>query len=143
MDTESSVTITALSAGNAEPVFRTKPDATRPSLNSEIPSDNSDTVSTEGVEPSAAKSPETPKTKEDAEQVAKDFEEFLNTTHDTVIRFRVSVTDEEQNAGFRFQVVDRETGQIVRQFPPDDIIGLKSRVATAAQGQGVLFDSLA
>lgn len=75
-------------------------------------------------------------TRDDAEKLANDLEQVLNSPEDTVIRFRVSL--ENRSSGFRFQVVERETGRVVRQFPPEDILGLKERAR--AQRSGILVD---
>lgn len=54
--------------------------------------------------------------KEDAMRAAKAFQEALNRT---AVSFDVAV--QEGNKGkLRFQVVDRQTGKVVREFPPEE-----------------------
>lgn len=80
--------------------------------------------------------------REDAEKLAEDLERQINTPTDTVIRFRVAApADSADKSNFRFQVVDRDTGKVLRQFPPEDISGIKERIRD--KGLGVLVDSAA
>lgn len=97
----------------------------------EVPAQDSDAVkidvSTEELRTAEQQSEPTPrKAREDIEEQAAQLERTLNSK---VVRFRVAVKEGEK-AEMHFQVVDRETGKIVREFPPekahdfDDIAGM-------------------
>ena len=82
-------------------------------------------------------------TRESAQQFASDFEKMLN--RETVVRFQVSLVGDEKEGtqGMRFQVVDRQTGKIIRQFPPEDALGLKENADLMTRGVGALLDNAA
>lgn len=85
---------------------------------------------------------------EEAKVAAAEIEQALNdNSQQTVVKFSVSlVEDNEEHKslnGFKFQVVDRETGKVVRQFPPEDIMNMKERVKANPPTPGVLIDSQA
>lgn len=75
-------------------------------------------------------------TREELEQGSKQLERALNQSE---IRFNV-LTAENKTGEFHFQVVERDTGRILRQFPPDELPDLLSK---AKQGGGLVIDSLA
>jgi uncharacterized FlaG/YvyC family protein len=89
---------------------------------------------------SAAKAPEISRAK--ASEFAKEIEQALNdSANNTVVKFNVSLVEEASQNSFKFQIVDKSTGKVVRQFPPEDILNIRDRIkATPPQG-GVLIDS--
>jgi uncharacterized FlaG/YvyC family protein len=82
---------------------------------------------------------------EDARQVAQDLENFLNSSRETVVKFEVSLIGEQSSGGnpFQFQVVDRETGEIVRQFPPGDLFGMAHDLDAQDDLAGLVVDKSA
>lgn len=75
---------------------------------------------------------------EEARDIAKSLEKYLNEVHGTKVKFNVSLAHDEANA-FSFQVVEKKTGRVVRQFPPEDVMGVAQGVGVSV-GQGVLVD---
>jgi len=86
-----------------------------------------------------------PITKEDAQIVAAEIEQALNDSKSTVIKFNVSLVEDAKagSSAFKFQVVERETGRVVRQFPQEDILAVKDRAKVTPPQPGVLIDDLA
>lgn len=88
-------------------------------------------------------------TPEQAKSEAKELEKLLNNPADTEIKFNVKLVTagggEEGGhvTDFRFQVIDKDTGKVVRQFPPEDINGVKQRAKAIPAMSGVLIDSIA
>ena len=87
-----------------------------------------------------AKAPEISRAK--ASEFAKEIEQALNdSANNTVVKFNVSLVEEASQNSFKFQIVDKSTGKVVRQFPPEDILNIRDRIkATPPQG-GILVDS--
>lgn len=56
--------------------------------------------------------------REDAEKFASELQEALNSTF---VRFNVSVK-ENKDSGLNFQVVDRESGRVIREFPAERVM---------------------
>lgn len=92
----------------------------------------------DAVSVSLSNAPEEKKTPEDeitiarAEKLAEQLRQSLNSS--TQIKFDVKLYDGAQKSGgfvsaFNFQVVDRETGRIVRQFPPKEIIAVTQKTS--------------
>lgn len=86
---------------------------------------------------------------EQAQKQAKELAVLLNKPADTEIKFDVKLIstagseDQGSITNFRFQVVEKGTGKVIRQFPPEDINGLKERVKATPGSPGILFDSVA
>lgn len=93
------------------------------------------------------KSPEL--SEEQAKQEAKELEALLNKPADTEIKFNVkliSTSDSGEKSrvtDFKFQVVEKDTGKVVRQFPPEDINGMKERAKTTPATPGIFINSVA
>ena len=84
--------------------------------------------------------------KEEAEKAAKDLEKALNRPADTEIKFNVKLISAGEEGGvtdFKFQVVEKGTGKVVRQFPPEDINGIKERARTTPAIPGIFINSIA
>jgi len=84
--------------------------------------------------------------KEEAEKEAKDLEQLLNKPAETEIKFNVSLVGTGEKSSvtdFKFQVVDKETGKIIRQFPPEDINGVKARAKAIPTIPGIFIHSVA
>ena len=75
--------------------------------------------------------------RDQAEKIAKRYEAALNETQ---VRFKVSL-EERGNNVINFQVVEKETGRIVRQFPPDKIMALEENATVKPGTSGKIFDS--
>jgi uncharacterized FlaG/YvyC family protein len=89
-------------------------------------------------------------TKEEAKEAAADLEKALNKVGNTEIQFNVSLVvaggaDESKSkvTDFKFQVVEKKTGKIIRQFPPDDINGIKQRAQQNSPKAGLFLNSVA
>ncbi len=98
-------------------------------------------------EPEAKTAPKAeakPLKREQAEKVASEVEAALNRNNQTVVQFNVSLVagDGEENS-FKFQVVDRKTGKVIRQFPPEDILNVQERLSADPPKPGVFVDSQA
>ena len=78
---------------------------------------------------------------DEARKIAEDLQRALNNSRETVIRFKASASDAENSSQFKFQVVDKDTGEVVRQFPPEDMLGLAHRMK--ADLAGLVFDASA
>lgn len=73
--------------------------------------------------------------KEKAERLAKELEEEINSKKGTQVEFRVS----EGEYTFNFAVVEKETGEIVREFPPKELMVMAKR-ARESLAHGVMVD---
>lgn len=73
--------------------------------------------------------------KEHAEKLAKELEEEINNQKGTQVEFQVS----EGEYTFNFAVVEKETGKIVREFPPKELMMMAKR-ARESLAQGVMVD---
>jgi uncharacterized FlaG/YvyC family protein len=108
---------------------------------------SNDEIAISTPSPYATQKADSPKiSKEEAKQIAAEIEQALNKQKDTIIKFDVSLVEEEKQGSneFRFKIVERKTGRIVRQFPPEDIFGLKERVTkNPAPTSGVIIDQVA
>jgi flagellar protein FlaG len=71
---------------------------------------------------------------EDAEKVAGEIERILDGLNKS-IHFEVS----NETNDVVIQVVDRRTGKIIRQIPPDELLNLRRRFQEVC---GVLFDQI-
>lgn len=86
---------------------------------------------------------------EQAKKEAKELEALLNRPSDTEIKFNVkliSTNGSEEQASvtdFKFQVVEKGTGKVVRQFPPEDMNGVKERASAIPTISGILIHSVA
>jgi len=90
--------------------------------------------------PSQASSPVV--SREEADKAAQQLARTLNAIAGTELQFDVRVSDDEKGSsqGFRFQVVDKDTGKIVRSFPPEEL-GKISKRAQLNPPAGLLVDS--
>lgn len=77
---------------------------------------------------------------EQAKKAAKVLENAINSVSNTTVKFEA---DKIANGDLRFKVVDRETGRVVRQFPPGEIISLADQVIATKDTSGILFDEAA
>lgn len=75
--------------------------------------------------------------KEEAEQAAAELKKSLNTFSGTKVSFDVSVTEDEAN-GVQFQVVDADSGEVVRKFPQESIFSSAHK-----GGSGMLIKKVA
>lgn len=57
---------------------------------------------------------------EKAEEIRSKLEGAINSTH---IRFDVSIEEDGKSSLF-FQVVDKDSGRVIRQFPPEELVDL-------------------
>lgn len=106
-------------------------DAVEISLTSATPSTNSrsaDPLSQGNTSDSSAEL-----TKEQAQQLAEQYQTSLNKTS---VRFGVTVAKDNTEA-ISFQVIDKETGKVVRQFPADSSSAAKISDLAA---KGALID---
>jgi uncharacterized FlaG/YvyC family protein len=78
---------------------------------------------------------------ETALQFAEDVEKHLNKFGDTQVQFSVKITEDTAH-GINFQVVDKESGKVLREFPPESLRELKTSVSIQ-NGVGLLLDSAA
>jgi uncharacterized FlaG/YvyC family protein len=74
---------------------------------------------------------------QEAKELATRFESAVNSTQ---VKFKVSL-EERGNNVINFQVIDRETGQVIRQFPAEELKEKEQKLAQAGDGSGLLFDS--
>lgn len=63
---------------------------------------------------------------QETKALAQKFEEALNSTE---IRFRVDL-QKDDNHQLTFQVIDKKTGQVLRQYPPHEILELTEQTKT-------------
>lgn len=78
-------------------------------------------------------------TREEAETIAKGLEQSLNTIQ---VRFGVSV-GEDARTGLHFKVVDKETGRVIREFPPEKAFEMKEKEQEGSSEAGRLFEGVA
>jgi len=77
--------------------------------------------------------------REDAKKLAERLEDTMNQTE---VKFSVSV---EGDAGstMRFVVLDKRSGEVVREFPPEEARALKEKQEELQQETGVLIQTAA
>jgi len=137
ISTAVSVADLVLSSG-VEQYAQTKDSSARPSVESAPSSDSRGSAQ-----------PEKKLTKQEAEKEAKELEVLLNKPADTEIKFNVKLVstgsseDKERVTDFKFQVVEKGTGKVIRQFPIEDINGVKQRAKTTPVAPGILIDKVA
>lgn len=73
--------------------------------------------------------------KQSAEETAQSFEDLINAISPTQVRFGVSVASKGE--AINFQVVDKKSGKVVREFPPESLHRTKNLVE--ANGAARLF----
>ncbi len=78
--------------------------------------------------------------RQDAEVVAKRLEKVLNDSAQTQVQFSVSAEEGSGTNSLSLRVVDKETGEVVREFPSEEIRNLARR-EDFASGQGIFVDS--
>jgi uncharacterized FlaG/YvyC family protein len=76
----------------------------------------------------------------DAEVLAQRLEQVLNESSQTEVQFSVSAQEGEGSNSLSLRVVDKETGEVVREFPSEEIRSLARR-EDLASGQGIFVDS--
>ena len=76
---------------------------------------------------------------EAAQRLAEQLERAINDAHGTQVKFRVQTVGGETRA-LSFAVIERETGKVVREFPPEEAVAAVQR---AQQAAGVLVDQSA
>lgn len=79
--------------------------------------------------------------KESAAKLAKQLEKALNDAFGTKVRFNVASQADSGDA-FSFQIIEKESGEVLREFPEDTVRSLVSR-EDLELGQGVFFDTAA
>ncbi|MCB0322143.1 MAG: flagellar protein FlaG [Bdellovibrionales bacterium] len=77
---------------------------------------------------------------ETAKEVASQLARALNDAHGTKVRFNVAATQAGPHS-FSFEVVEEETGEVVRQFPAEAVRKLAERALE--EGAGVFVDQSA
>jgi uncharacterized FlaG/YvyC family protein len=75
---------------------------------------------------------------EDAAKLAQRLEQAINEVHGKQVRFRVKPI-QDGSSPVNFAVIDTETGKVVREFPPKELMSL-AKGAALQKGQGVLVD---
>ncbi len=108
------------------------------------PSPNSDASDAVMVSLSKDVSEEQPEVKEEpvlsreeAETVARDLSAKINQTQ---VKFEVSIQGEDRNS-MRFVIIEKETGEVVRKFPPEAARALSVSQAFTKQGTTLLEES--
>ncbi len=86
----------------------------------------------EGERAPSEASEESPAKEFDLEKVRERFESSINSTE---VRFDVSIKDSGKSSLF-FQVVEKESGKVIRQFPPEELIELAEQQAEKAENVG-------
>lgn len=79
-------------------------------------------------------------TKEQADQFAADLKKSLNTAAGTRVSFDVSIKQDDSN-GVKFQVIDENSGEVVREFPQESIFSAAHN--TDGKGSGLLIKKVA
>jgi|GEM_PF-5793397 len=74
--------------------------------------------------------------RDDAVQLAKSYEKAINATQ---VKFSVGF-EERGNNVINFQVIDKDTGQVLRQFPAESIKALEQKASAEPSSSGKLFD---
>ena len=69
-------------------------------------------------------------------------ERFENAINSTEVRFDVSIKDSGKSSLF-FQVVEKESGKVIRQFPHEELVELARQQAEKAEHVGHLIRALA
>lgn len=69
------------------------------------------------------------------EEVRERYESSINSTE---VRFDVSIRNSGKSSLF-FQVVEKESGKVIRQFPPEELIELAEQQAEKAENVGRLI----
>jgi len=72
------------------------------------------------------------------QKIAAPLEQMLNSSQ-TSVQFGVSASDD--GSGIKFKVVDKKTGEILREFPREDIQKIYD-AASKKSGSGILIDSV-
>ncbi len=94
---------------------------------------------------SAGNSSKTPSTElrslEDATRLAENIQKALNDINGTKVSFDVSIQAEGRSS-LSFQVIDSDSGEVIREFPPE-IFEYLSHRADLAEGKGLLVEDLA
>lgn len=89
---------------------------------SKVPSDDAVKVVLSGVQASiTAKAQESKLTVSEAEQLRKVLETEVNRT---AVKFDVSV-EQGSASSLRFVVVEQETGKVIREYPPEEVLAIK------------------
>lgn len=73
-----------------------------------------------------------------ADEMAKRFENLINQARGTEIKFHVD--KEVEGGSFNFAVVDSETGEIIRKFPPEEVVKAVEKNEHEEASQGILLD---
>lgn len=73
---------------------------------------------------------------EEAEQLARDLEKAINQLHGTELKFRVRT--ETSGGAINFTVVDKETGEVLREVPAKSVVGFAER--SGGLREGLLVD---
>ncbi len=79
-----------------------------------------------------------PLTREEAERIVRDLEEILKDVSPTALKFEVS-QEENDDSAFSFKVIDRETGKVIRQFPPDEALSVLMKL-DSKNGAGLILN---
>ena len=89
----------------------------------------------------AAEKKQTESAQKAAEDAAKSFEDLINKISPTQVKFGVSVSAEVGKA-INFRVVEKESGKVVREFPPESLREMKT-MADRNGGNGLLINQAA
>lgn len=104
-------------------------------LNSSSENNDSSVATVEDVAGKATGESYSEEQLQEAKERAKELESKLSRTK---VQFKVEVNSEDDS--LKFQVVDAETGQVLRVFPPDE---MPTMLTNASSGLGSLVDEAA
>lgn len=84
--------------------------------------------------------PKVAQKKEDtAEKLSKRLEQALNNVAGTKVSFGVETVAQEDTGDINFRVVDKDTGETVREFPPESLYSFEKALASDSS-TGLLVD---
>lgn len=76
---------------------------------------------------------------EKGEKLAEKLEQAINQVHGTEVKFRV-MSQAEEGTVVNFAVIDKETGKVLREFPPESVKAL-AEGSNLEDGQGIFVDA--
>ena len=74
--------------------------------------------------------------REQASAVAEQLQHALNQVS---VQFRVSLGDDRTSGSLRFKVIDKQSGKVVREFPPEEGLKLVHQLRSGAK-TGAIFN---
>jgi uncharacterized FlaG/YvyC family protein len=78
----------------------------------------------------------------DVQQVAENLKKVFNEIRSTKVAFDVSI-QQSGISSLSFQVIDTESGEVVREFPPEIAKSLNHEALTAERAKGLLVEESA